>query len=800
MLKNYLKIAIRNLRRHVSYSIINIIGLTVGLTAACFLFLYVSDELKYDQGYAKSDRIARVVEVEIGVEGEEQWAFTSGQMGPALVEAFPNVVNQVRLIQPFGHINLEWKGERTEERNWVMADSTYFQIFDFEFIEGDPETALDQPNSVVIRDVIAEKYFGDEPALGKVLPFIQMEPVKITGVIKTKKNITYRHDVILSRNDAIVGMDRVKKGLEAWDRLFSTTFVELASPDDLTEINKQLPEFVSRFRNNVADLGDPYLQANEDIYLNSTDIESHADVKGSWFYVYLFIAIGLFILSIACINYVNLATARSTERAREIGIRKVSGAYKKQLIFQFLSESVLISGIAFFLSVGLVDVLLPFFSSIAGKELVMDVATFFKVLQVLFAMSLFTGLVAGLYPAFYLASLKPSQTLKGEISASKSGLILRKSLVIFQFTLSIIMIIATIVMYQQMEFVNNKSLGFDKEHILNIDINAGNVRRNFSAMKDEFSKISQVTSVATSSRLPGDWKYINQVTAKTYGDKKDSLESYFMAFDEDMLSTYDLKLMQGENFRGSLGIDSSSLMINETAARQIFGEANPVGEKMAIGNVAYPFTVVGVIKDFNFQSLHQPVRPLLIGYYHNPVTAIDYFSLKIAPHADYAAVVEAAKGVHLKFDDYTAMEYHFLDSQLDLFYRAEIKAQRIFEVGAFIAILIACMGLFGLSSFLLRKRVKEVSIRKVLGASTYQLFLQLSKTFVFQVLTATVIAVPLAWWLMDSWLNYFTYHVEIGVVVFVVAGFFGVLITVLTTGYQTIKTTRANPATTLKSE
>ncbi|UII23119.1 ABC transporter permease [Fulvivirga ligni] len=800
MFKNYIKIAIRNLRRHLSYSVINIIGLTVGLTAACLLFMYVADELSYDKGYKKSDRIARIVETEKGAEGQEKWAFTNYKMGPALVEEFPNVVNQVRLMQPFGHLDIEWKGERIAERSWVMADSTLFDILDFEFIEGDPNTALKDHNCVVIRDEIARKYFGDEPALGKELPFYQIEPLKVTGVIKSQDNVTYRADLILSYNSGVLSNPYFKAAKESWYRFSTTTFVELASPEDVNEVNQQLPAFVAKHRTVETPLGDPYLQSYEDIYLNSADIESGSDVKGSWFYIYLFSAVGIFILLIACINYVNLATARSTERAREIGIRKVSGAYKKQLIGQFLSESVLISAIAFILSVGLVDVSLPFFSVIAGKQIIMDADNFVSIIQMLFAMALLTGLIAGLYPAFYLASLKPSQTLKGEMSTSRAGLVLRKALVIFQFTLSIVMIIATIVMYQQLDFVNNKTLGFDKEHILVIDINASNVRRNFKAMKEEFGKVSQVEMVATSSRLPGDWKHINEVIAKKYGSESDSLDSYFMNFDEDMMATYDLKLAAGENFKGSLGSDSTAIMINESAAAKLFGDDDPVGRKVIVNDIPYAFNVVGVIKDFNYQSLHQPIRPLLIGYYQNPVSEIDYFSLKISPNSDYKAVVEAAKGIHKKFDEYTSMEYHFLDDQLNLFYKEEIKAQQIFQIGGFITLLIACMGLFGLSSYLLRKKVKEVSIRKVLGANAYQLFIQLSKTFVVQVILATLMAAPLAWWLMTSWLSYFTYKVDVQPTVFVIAGSVGVIITIFTTGYQTIKATRANPVTTLKSE
>ncbi|TRX56267.1 FtsX-like permease family protein [Fulvivirga sp. M361] len=801
MIKNYLKIAIRNLLRHRAYSFINIFGLTIGLTSSSLLILYLQNELSYDTFHEKSDRIARVVDIERNPEEEKHYGRTSALMGPQLVEEFSEVINQTSLKQPFGHIDIYWKGERFHERNWAVVDSSFFKVFDFDFIEGDRATALHQNNSIVLTETTARKYFGDEAALGKMIEFLRLEPMKVTGIIEdVPLNSQLQFDFLITYNSSFSEISWWDRVYNSWERRTTLTYVELVNEYNMSSIKEKVPGFIKKYRDADDQSDSFYLQPLKEVYLNSAGIDfDPIDQHGNWFTIYLFSAIAAFILMIAGINYINLATSRSMERALEIGIRKVVGAAKSQLVYQFLSEAVLISLMAFLFSVGLLDVLLPGFNDLAGVTLTLETFSFSVIIGLL-GLALFIGLVSGSYPALYLAHLRPSESLKAGSGAGIKGAVLRKILVIVQFTLSITMIVATLVVSMQMDFIKNKDLGFDKERILVIDINDGNVRRDFETMKIEFSKIPGVKSVACSSRVPGEWKGITELFIRPRSSESmDSLQSFFMCLDSDMLDTYSLELLAGRNFSGILSEDSTALILNETAAAQ-FGGIDAIGREFFLDNETQPFKIIGIVKDFNFQSLHAEVAPLTFGFWHNPINVIDYFSLKIEPRTDLPQMVESAKKVHESFDNFTSMEYHFLDDQLDLFYKTEERTGKVFLAGAVLTILIACLGLFGLASFMVRKRVKEVSIRKVLGASVGQLFLLLSRTFIVQVIISTLIAIPVSWWTMDAWLSNFTFKVSIQVGVFIVAGLLALVVALITTSYQSVKATLVNPADTLRNE
>ena len=797
MIKNYFKIAYRNLIRYKAYTAINIIGLTLGLTCSALLLLFLKNELTYDSFHSKSNRIARVIGIDARGDEPRYVARSSMRMGPALQDYYADIVRQTRLVQPQGHIDIVWKGERISERRWIMTDTTFFDIFDFKFLEGNPKTALQHPNSIVLSQATAKKYFGDRSPLNETMEF-SFFTVKVTGVIENiPSNSQLRLDMILSENTAFTNSPWWERIANAWDRYPSYTYVELVSEQSISKINNKSGEFIKNLFGEDGVGFDVMLQPLEEAYLNSEHIEFDLfEKKGSWFSVYLFSAIALFILAIACINYINLATARSMERAKEIGIRKVSGAMRNQLINQFLSESMVVSFVSFVLSVGLIDLILPAFNQLTGSTLAIDFFTL-PYLGSMFLLALLVGFISGLYPAFYLSKLKPSESLKGEKAIGDSSAVLRKGLVILQFTLSIIMIVATITVSRQLEYIKNANLGFDKERMLVIDINNQHVRESFEAMKNEFSKIAGVQSVASSSRVPGEWKNIRETTIKPM-QGGDSIQSFFMCFDEGMLSTFSLELIQGQNFLGKLAEDSTKVLLNETAAERLGGVE--VGQNVLISDYEHPLKVAGILKDFNFQSLHSEIAPLMVGYWSNPVTVIDYFSLKIEPGVDLSEVVESSMKVHESFDDSTPMEFHFLNEQVSQFYEAEQQAGSIFTLAAGITILIACLGLFGLASFVVRKRSKEVSIRKVLGASSFQLFVLLSRTFVLQVLISSLVAAPIAWWIMDHWLNEFSYRVNITIWVFLIAGISALLVALLTTSYQSLRTALLNPADTLKNE
>ncbi|MEO1053078.1 MAG: ABC transporter permease [Bacteroidota bacterium] len=801
MIRNYLKIAIRNISRHKGYSLINILGLTIGISCACLLFLFIRNETNFDKFHGKAQRMYRVVEVDDNdAERTRYYGMTAPPLGKALVEEYPEVVESHNMYQFTGHVNFVKDGIRYAERKWFYVESNFFEVFDFELVKGDKATALADPSSIVLSESAAEKYFGDEDPIGKTLTEVQMgdNDLTVTGVVKNSRDDSHLDfDVLIAgarTDDSWVAYQ------DRWDRWGAYTYVVLEDKADIVQLNAKIPDFVERHWGDLSFNRSFYLQPVTDIYFHANDVEfTNTNRKGDIFYVYLFAAIGIFLLAIASINYMNLATARSMQRAKEIGLRKVSGAFRTQLIFQFLSESILIALIAFVLSVGLVDISLPYFNDITGKNFDFNFQTIGDFLVILFAIAVIIGIISGSYPAFYLSRLRPSQTLKGELKLGKGNVWLRQGLVITQFSLSTIMIISTLAVYKQMNYISDKRMGFDKENMLVVDINDRNVRRSFETMKIEFLKVPGVTKVAASSRVPGEWKNINEVILKPESaNSQDSLQSHFMCFDEHMLDTYKMSLTLGDNFSGILATDSTNILLNETAASTL-GWDNPIGRSIYLNRVPYPLTVIGVVKDFHFQSLHQEVAPLMIGFWSNPVRPIDYFSLKIESN-DIQATMAAVTDVHEQFDETTPMEYHFLDEQIDLFYKSDTTAGRLFGIGAVLTIFIACLGLFGLAAFVIQKRTKEISVRKVLGATVSNLFFTLSKTFIIQVLVAFVIAVPVAYFLMNSWLNYFAYKVSLGVDIFLMAGLSALILTIITISYRAIKAALLNPADTLKAE
>ena len=799
MVKNYLKIAFRNMLRHKLYTLINIIGLTIGITSSCLIFMYVNDELSYDAFHDKADRIYRIVEVHTSVEPARYYGQTAPAVGPALAKDFPQVINQTKINQPWGHIDIIWEGQRLSERGWLIGDQHFFELFDFEFIEGSPETALNEPNQVVITNELAKKYFGNTNALGQVMNFNTLEPIKVSGVIKAiPTNSHIQFDLMLSRNTFFREWENYN---QSWDDYGAYTYVLLDKNNDIKSVEEVIPTFVEQYLGDNPQKRNFRLQPLREVYLDSENVEfGISGIKGDSYYVYIFLAIGIFILLIACINYINLATAKSMQRAKEIGLRKVSGAGRGQLIVQFLCESMLITFIAFMFSVGLTDLLMPFFNQLSGKSLVFSDELPGRNLQLLFITTLFIGLVSGSFPAFYLSKLKPTDTLKGEVRTSVGNLKLRQILVIVQFTLSIIMIVSTVVVSHQMNYIKNKKMGFNFEGMLVVDINNGNVRRSFQAMKSEFAKVPGVQTVAVSSRVPGEWKNIVEVFVK--GGRRlqpdDSVQSFFMGFDKDMLATYDMQLVSGSNFSGNEGSDSTNVLVNETAV-ELFGWDDPIGEEFEIGNVPYKFKVIGVVKDYHFQSLHQKIGPLIMGYRINPVRVIDYFSIKIDSR-NISEAIASVTAVHEKFDDATPIEYHFLENQLANFYQNDLRAGRLFAIGAGLTIFIACLGLFGLASFVIQRRTKEIGLRKALGASVTSLLLLLIKSFTSQVIISFVIATPVAYLLMKKWLGFFTYKIGLGAGNFLLAGIITLAIAILTVSYRAFKTSMVNPADTLKRE
>ncbi len=802
MIRNYFKIAFRALGRNRTFTLINVLGLVIGISFSCMLYVYVVNELSYDSFHAKSDRIYRIVTNDLRDPlNVRKYAITVPPLGKELLDHYPEVENMVRLHQPSGQVAFTMNGANFQERNWLITDPNFFDVFDFEFVAGDKTSALKEPFSLVINETMARKYFGEENPLGKVIEQTNFGPVTVTGVLKDHpRNSHLQFDLLFSH---VRPDENWTKYMNGWDNFGAYTYIVLDQHASISGLKQKMGELLEKNLGPFAKLFSVDFQSIEDIYLHSGDIEAGAERDhGQMAYIYIFSTLGIFLLVIACINYINLATSKALARSKEVGVRKVVGAFKNQLVVQFLTESFVVTLISMFLAIGVMDLAFPYFNQITGKDFDITVSGLAEYAVPLLLITLIIGVISGSYPAFYMARLMPVNSLKGKSSGDRGAAALRRGLVVFQFTLTIVMIFSTIVIGRQLNFIQNKDVGFDKEQLLIVDINSGAVRRNFQALKDEYAKIPGVLEVAVSSRVPGEWKQIEEVyvtSAEASALGIDSVRTYFMGFDESMLDTYDLTMVAGKYFPANSLADSTSIILNQTAV-QALGLNDPVGANLQIrdNGAIMNFRVAGVMEDFNFQSLHQKIAPLIIGTWNNPVQSVDYFSLKVA--GDTEPIIKGATVVHELFDHYTSIEYHFLDQQLNLFYEAEHRAGMIFRMGGGLSIVVACLGLFGLATYNIERRTKELGIRKVLGASNSHLFLLLSSAFTKQVTIAFVIACPLAYYVMKEWLRGFEYRISIDITVFVISGLVAFLIALITISYRSLKAAHSNPLNALRQE
>jgi len=600
-----------------------------------------------------------------------------------------------------------------------------------------------------------------------------------------------------------------------WSSNSFFTYLQVGKNVDAKKLEQQIGQMVSSNRKTPGTLSSTFiLQPLKNIHFHSADIDS-AQARtairppGNILYLYVFSIIALFVLLIACINYINLTTARFSNRAKEIAIRKVSGAARKNIIFQFLSEAMLMTLIALVLAMILVKVTLPLFNDFSGKHLELGLDMDFRLWLGIAAIVLLVGLSSGIYPAFIQSGMKPLTLLKNKIDFGKGSLSIRKSLVVFQFTLSIIMIVSTIVVYLQLQYVNTKDMGFNKNQLVVMDINSGAVRRAAETFRTEYEKLPGVTSVCASSRVPGEWKVLRKVKVTKYAKTIEADDMYFISGDAKFLQTFEIKLSNGRNFSNQGNADSTTIIINETAAK-LLGITDAREQLVSIPSYTYggdsrplkqPFIarVIGIAKDFNFRSLHEPVAPLVIAWQNNPVEEMDYYTAKISS-VNASETLKRMEGILHTVDPGHLFEYHFLDKQWDLFYIEEQKRQTIFLGVAIMTILIACLGLFGLATYAAEQRIKEIGIRKVLGASVAGIISLLSMDFIKLVSIAAVIALPISWWVMNNWLQNFAYRIGIAWWVFVIAGISACVIALFTISYQAIKAAIANPVKSLRTE
>jgi putative ABC transport system permease protein len=815
MLQNNLKIALRSLSRHKLYSLLNVLGLGFGI--ACFLLiaLYAIDELTFDSFHEKADRTYRVVQHRQSPEvGEQHFGAVSYNVAPAAKSEIPGVENSTHLLMWGRAVIRNEENQRAFYQPFVTATNSFFQIFDFPFSAGDPASALVEPNTVVLSEDLANKLFPNENPIGKTTRSDRGMDLKVTGVMKPfPVNSHLQFDALVSHAtlEAQPWFDEEAKG--EWASQNWGTYLTLQPGTDPAAVGRQLTAFAeARAQENRPFDGRLELQPLTDIHFGSTDMQRELNEgKSTYSYLYLFSLVGLFILVIACINYINLATARSSMYSKEVGVRKVVGANLRQLFGRFMSENLVITGLAFLLAIGLVQVGLPWFNEFTSKSISLLPPGIPWAMPLMVGIVLLIGLAAGSYPSAYLSRFRPQEVLKGKVQGEQgSHGYLRKGLVVLQFSLSILMIIGTLVAWQQMKFVQQKDLGFNEEQLVVVDINSGKVRNGYETIRNGYAQLPDVKSVSVTSRVPGEWKNILQAEVRPPGAfEKRGQTPWFIGTDEHFFETFDIELVNGRNFDPARPADSAAVILNQQAA-EVLGIQEATGQEVLlvsrINNGSErmfdePFraNVIGIAKDFNFQSLYEPIAPLVLGHRNNPIQSIDYFTARITGQNVERTITQMTDILHSVDPDHV-FEYHFLDQQIAHFYEADSRRSHLFTIAALCAIFIACLGLFGLAAFTAEQRTKEIGIRKVLGATTAGIVGLLSKDFLKLVGVALVIASPLAWYFLNGWLQNFAYHIDIKWWVFALAGLTAVVVAFLTVGFQSVKAALANPVESLRSE
>ncbi|MGC4021979.1 MAG: ABC transporter permease [Cyclobacteriaceae bacterium] len=825
MLKNYLTIALRSLRKQGFYSFINISGLAVGIAACLVIVLYVIDEFGYDKYNVNAERIYRMnAEIKFG-ENHIHMAVSPAPLAQAMLQDYPEIETAVRFRNYGSYLVKPENGtDNIKEQRVIWTDSTFFKVFSVKVLEGDANTALSQSASVAISKKTADKYFPNKSALGQLLVLDNKYTAKITAVYEDMPEASHFHFDILI---AMVGDWPVAKEAQSTNFLsnnFNTYFL-FKPGTDAKAFEKKLPGFIKKFiaPQIVAALGsdftmEKYLAAGNKYEFTLTpllDIHLHSDLKvelepnGNITYVYLFSIVALFILAIACVNFMNLSTARSANRAKEVGVRKVMGSLRSHLVRQFLTESILITIFAFVIAIGLAYLILPLFNSLSLKHLSIPFTNEFFYLTLLIG-ALVVGLLAGVYPSFFLSAFRPVNVLKGQVALGmKSGLI-RSSLVVFQFVISIFLIIGAITVNRQLNFIQSKKLGFQKDQVITIHDTYA-LRPNVESFKTEAAKISSIESASISGFLPVEtadswrndnafWKEGNQPTIENLV----SMQNWNV--DYDYLKTLGMKIKLGRGFSNEFPSDSSAVVLNEAAAAQFGFGTNPIGQKISTFDGNLPngspdpaktrtWTVVGVIENFHFSSLKEGITSLGLFLGKSDGSVSFRFQAKNSQE-----VIQSIEKVWKQLAPGQPFQYSFLDEDFGRMYASEQRLGKIFASFASLAVIIACLGLFALTAFTAEQRTKEIGIRKVMGASVSSIVILLSKEFGKLIFIAFCLAAPIAWYAIDWWLKGYTYKTEIGVMVYVLAGSFCLLVAWFTMGFQSVKAATANPIKSLRSE
>ena len=795
MLRNYLKLTFRNLWRHKGFSFINIMGLAVGMAACFLIFLFVNFELSYDKFHSKAPNIYRLV-TDVKTPSETIHAgITSWPFAPNIKADFPQVEAFTRISN--ASILIRKEDKKFQEDKTLFADSSFFTVFDFKLLRGSAANALKEPYNVVLSKSAAKKYFGDADPVGQSVVITGDEfAAKVTGLMDDMpENSQIKADVLISMSTL---NQKMNPGMdEQWGNFGAKTYLLLKPGVDPKDLEQKFPDFIER--RNGAERKESqmyftlFLEPFRDVYLHSKRVDDGVE-HGNVANVYTFSIVAAFILLIACINFVNLTTARSAERAKEVGIRKVVGAERVQLMRQFVGESLVLSLIAFLLALLLAVLMLPLFNQLAGKTVSTGIFSNLKYVTWLFAAAVGVGLLAGIYPALVLSSFRPIMVLKGRFSTGSKGILLRKGLVVGQFTISIALIIGTIVVYNQMKYMRSRDLGFSKDQVLVIDTHGDPGK---DALKTELAGLPMVKGVTLSSSVPGGGNpaaYSEVENAK--GDLQiANLDLYFVDF--DYIPQFRIRMVAGRPFSKDFGTDTTQAMVVNEAAVKLLGYSSP---EQAVGRRFKQWgregKIIGVIKDFHFRSLQEPIKPLSMRI---EPRGSDLLSVNLEA-GKVPAALSAIEGKWKSIITKRPFSYYFLDEFFNRQYRDEERFGKLFLNFAILAIIISCLGLLGLSSYSTVQRTKEIGIRKVMGASVSNIVNLLSKDFLLLVCLSFFIAAPIAWYFMHGWLADFAFRTDISWWVFAAAGFVAVMIALFTISYQAIRAAVANPAKSLRTE
>jgi len=786
MFKNYLKIAFRNLFRHKIFSFINIAGLAVGITCSLLILLWVQDELSYNRFHANGDLLYRVMEVIHTPDADDVVVdATPGPLAEALPKVFPEIQSAAKLSWEMQHV-FSYKGKAFKE-NGRYASPEFLKMFTFPLKQGNIEEVLQEPRSVVISEIMARKYFGNTPALGKILKVNNQDSYQVTGILAdVPENSTLRFDYIMPIAD--FENKPGNEGLNKWDSNGARNFVMLRQDANREVLEAKLKGFLKKY---LPESGkELFLQPIKDIYLYS-DFRPGKENEGQIRYVRLFAAVAAFVLLIACINFMNLSTARSAKRAREVGVRKVIGAGRYDLIRQFMGEAVLISVLAAILSACLTQLSLPAFNALTGKHLLIhyNQPEFYLYL---FGIALITGIISGSYPALFLSAFRPAQVLKAPLKNAAAGIFLRKGLVTFQFVLSAVLLISALVIYKQVQYMHDHNIGLDRENVVYVPLE-GELKNKVQVFKNELQQAAGVQAVTAADQVP--FSLTNSTSDVTWAGKSADKNVFFsiLGTDHAFATTMGIHLKEGRYFSKDFKTDTEKIVLNEEAVRQMQVQ-DPIGMKLSFWG--FEVEVIGVVKDFHTTSMQAPLQPLIMIY--SPAYSSMVF-VRTEPGKTQEALASLQTITH-KYNPAYPFEYHFMDSDFEAMYKSEAVTKQLAKYFAGIAILISCLGLFGLALYTAEQRTKEIGIRKILGASVSRIVGMLTREFVLLILVANLLAWPLAWYLMQKWLQDYAFRIELSWWMFAVAGLGTLLLALVTISFQAVKAGLANPVKALRSE